>query len=143
MTLRELALAAHFIGLILWMGGSVVAASVAASATDEGGEGKATALRSARKAVIYWATPGMLLAWVGGLTVLIPDFTALYARAGWMHAKLTLLVVLTAVTGVFTGRLRRAAAGQKPASPGLWNGLGLALAVGMALVVVLAKLRPF
>jgi putative membrane protein len=143
MAARDLALAAHFIGLALWMGGGVVAASVAGLALSEGGEGKETALRAARKAVIYWATPGMLIAWAGGLTVLIPDFGAIYASAGWMHAKLTLLVVLTAVTGVFTGRLRRAASGQKASGPGPFNVLGLVLAVGLVLVVVLAKLKPF
>ena len=143
MVLRDLALAAHFIGLILWMGGAVVAASMAAAAASEGGEGEKTALRAARKAVVYWATPGMLLAWAGGLTVLIPDFGAVYAKAGWMHAKLTILLALTAATGIFTGRLRRAAAGEKTVTSGFWNTLGLVLAVGLVIVVVLAKLRPF
>ena len=143
MVLRDLALAAHLIGVIFWLGGVVVAASIAATAASEGGAGEGTAMRAARKAVIFWATPGMLLAWAGGLTVLIPDFTTLYAAAGWMHAKLTFLVVLTAVTGVFTGRLRRAAMGTKSASSGLMNALGLILAVGAVVVVVLARLKPF
>jgi len=140
---RDLALSAHFIGLILWMGGAIAAATVAAAAKSEDGEGGASALRTARKVVVYWVTPGMLLAWAGGLTVLVPDFGALYASAGWMHAKLALLVVLTALTGVLTGRLRRAASGQKASPARLYQALALALAVGVVLVVVLAKLRPF
>lgn len=143
MILRDLALAAHFIGVIFWMGGSVVAASMAATAASTGGEGEKTAMLAARKAVIFWATPGMLLAWAGGLTVLIPDFTTVYASMGWMHAKLTLLLALTAVTGIFTGRLRKAAAGTKPASSGFMNALGLVLAVGVVVIVILARLKPF
>lgn len=143
MALRDLALSAHFIGLILWIGGAVTAATVAASAARAPEEGRRIALVAARRAVLYWATPGMLLAWAGGLTVLVPDFGVLYARAGWMHAKLALLVVLTALTGVFTGRLRRAAEGRRAASGGLFNGLGVALVIGATLVVLLAKLRPF
>ena len=109
---RELALVAHFLGLIFWIGGSVAALSVAGYVAREDNQG---ALVAARKAMLYWATPGMLLAWIGGLTVLLPDFAEIYARAGWMHAKLTLLLVLSAVTGIASGRLRKAAAGTKPA----------------------------
>ncbi len=137
---RELALVAHFLGLIFWIGGSVAALSVAGYAAREDNQG---ALVAARKAMLYWATPGMLLAWIGGLTVLIPDFAEIYARAGWMHAKLTLLLALSAFTGIASGRLRKAAAGTKPASPKLLDGVAIGLAVGALLVLILAKIKPF
>lgn len=137
---RELALVAHFLGLIFWIGGSVVALSVAGYAAREGNEG---GLVAARKAMLYWATPGLALAWIGGLTVLIPDFSDLYARAGWMHAKLTLLLALSAATGIASGRLRKAAAGTKAASPKLLDGVAIGLAVGALVVLILAKIKPF
>jgi putative membrane protein len=143
---RELAIATHLVGMVLWIGGvvaaSVVAASAASASAGGEGEGGRAALAAARRAVLVVATPGMLLAWLAGLSYLVPNFAELYARAGWMHGKLTAVLVLTGLTGVLTGRLRRAAAGTKPASAGLFGGLALALIVGSAAVIFLAVLRP-
>jgi putative membrane protein len=141
MSFRELAIATHLLGMALWVGGVATAAFVAASGAREGESGRA-AIAAARKAVLMLATPGLLLAWLAGLSYLVPNFTTFYAKAGWMHGKLTLLIVLTAITGVLTGRLRKAAAGTKPASPGLFGGLGLAVVVLAALIVFLAMLKP-
>jgi protoporphyrinogen IX oxidase len=140
MRIQDLALAVHLVGVILWIGGSVAAATVGAFAGEQ--NGNETALKGARRALLWWATPGLLLAWVGGLTMLLPNFTTLYARAGWMHGKLTLLLVATGITGVLTGRLRKAAKGDKPAAPKLLNGLSFGLAALALLIVGLAVLKP-
>ena len=136
MTTKELALVAHMLGTIFWIGGAVVAATIAA-----GGDAKTVA--AARKAFSHWATPGMLLAWAGGLTALIPDFTTHYASAGWMHAKLTVLLLMSAATGVLGGKLRKAAAAKATVKGGLVNGLGYGLAIFALLALVLARLKPF
>lgn len=141
MLFRDLAIATHLVGMALWVGGVVAAAIVAAVAVREG-EGGRPALAAARKAVLFAATPGMVLAWIAGLSFLVPHFAELYARAGWMHTKLTLLLALTGATGVLTGRLRKAASGTRPATAGLFGGLALAIAVGAAAIVFLAVLRP-
>lgn len=138
MTTNHLALIAHLLGMAFWIGGMVTAATVASvSKDDEKGLG------AARKAIFQWATPGMLLAWAGGLTMLIPNFTSTYASAGWMHAKLTFVVVLSGLTGVMTARIRKAAAGTKPLSGRLVDGLAWALTVGAMIVLALAVLKPF
>ncbi len=141
MQFRDLAVATHLVGVVLWVGGIVAAAIVGATVAKEGEAGR-SALAAARRAVLYAATPGMLLAWIAGLSFLIPHFTDLYARAGWMHTKLTLLLVLTGVTGVLTGRLRKAAAGIKPASSGLFGGLGMTVLLSAAVIIFLATLQP-
>lgn len=141
MLFRDLAVATHLVGMVLWIGGAVTAAVVAASAASEGEAGR-PAIAAARRSVLFVATPGMLLAWIAGLSFLVPNFLELYARAGWMHGKLTLLLILSALTGVLTGRLRKAATGTKPASAGLFGGLAIALMLGAAIVVFLAILRP-
>lgn len=141
MTTRDLALAVHLLGAILWIGGAVAASTVGAFAADAK-EGRETALHGARRVMTWWSTPGMLLAWAGGLTMLVPDFTTLYAGAGWMHGKLTLLLALSGITGVLSARLRKAASGKKDATSKLLNGLGLGL-VGLAFVVLtLVVLKP-
>lgn len=141
MDTRTLALAAHLLGVILWIGGGVAAATMAAFAADSK-EGAATGLQGAQRALSWWVTPGMLLAWAGGLTILIPDFATHYASAGWMHGKLTLLLALSGVTGVLSGRLRKAAKGQKEIGSKLLNGLSIGLMVGAFVVLVLVLAKP-
>ncbi len=141
MMFRDLAIATHLIGMIFWVGGASAAAMMAAAAARDGDAGRLT-LASARRAVLMLSTPGRLIAWIAGLSYLVPNFTAFYAHAGWMHGKLTLVVIMTGLTGVLTGHLRKAAAGKKPASPGLLGGVGLAIVVTAALIVFLAVLKP-
>jgi len=138
--LFRIALALHLIGVILWIGGAIAAATVAASASAE--KDSTSALAGARRALLFWATPGMLVAWLGGLGMLLPNFMDMYARAGWMHTKLTLLLAASAVMGVLTGRVRKAARSDKPASAGLLNGLAGALLLMSIAVVGLAILKP-
>ncbi len=137
----RLALATHLVGAILWIGGTLAAAWVAAFAA-RATPPVADALAGARRALRTFATPGMLLAWVGGLGMLIPSFTTLYARAGWMHTKLLLLVVASALHGVLSARIRKAADGSKPATAGLLQGLALGLLACALGVVFLAVLKP-
>ncbi|MCC6874685.1 MAG: CopD family protein [Sandaracinaceae bacterium] len=141
MTLRALAIATHIVGLILWVGGTASAALVAASVADAAEETRKVAYGAARKAVLFIGTPGVVLTWIAGLSVLLPDFSVLYARAGWMHGKLTVILLLTALTGVLTGRLRRAAKGTA-VSATTFSGLAIGLVLGAAIIVFLAILRP-
>jgi putative membrane protein len=143
MTFQLLAVATHLLGAILWVGGTATAAVVAIAASREEGAARTATLNAARRAVLMIATPGLLLTWIAGLSFLVPNFTTLYARAGWMHGKLTILLVITALTGVFTGRLRKAATGKKEPSVGLFAATVLVLLVGAAVIVFLAELQPF
>lgn len=142
MSYRELAVAVHLIGVILWIGGTATAAIVAIAGAREEGAVRTAILSAARRAMLMIATPGLLLAWIAGLAWLIPYFGSLYARAGWMHGKLTLLVIATAMTGVFTGRLRRAAKGTKPPSIGLFAAAALVTIVAAVAIALLAELQP-
>lgn len=128
----------HVLGLIFWIGGSVTAALVVVLAA---GEVQKVAV-AARKAVLFIATPGMLLAWVAGLTVLTSGWSAIYAKAGWMHGKVTVALIITGLTGVLTGRLRRAAAGTGEVNTGLLRGLAIAILVLAVIVLFLARFQP-
>lgn len=138
---RELAIATHLLGMVLWIGGITACALIGAAVAREGEAGRA-ALAAVRRAALMIASPGMVIAWLAGLAYLVPNFSAIYARQGWMHAKLTIVFVLAGITGVLTGHLRKAAAGKKPASPGLLGGLGLTVVVLAGVVVFLAMLKP-
>lgn len=137
--MTSILLAAHLLGVILWIGGSVTGALVVALAADAARRETAAA---ARRALLFVASPGMVLAWVAGLAVLLPSFTTAYARAGWMHGKLTVALVASGLTGFLMGKLRKAASGQAGVAEGALRGVAIAIVVLAAVVVVLVMLRP-
>ena len=128
----------HFLGITFWIGSAVaVAIAAAAPAPWEGGIAQAL-----RKVTVRITTPAMLVAFVGGFGMLIPQFANVYARQGWMHAKLTLLLVLAGVTGVLSGRLRRWAQGQEVTQQTFIR-LAWTISILALLIVTLAVFRPF
>lgn len=129
----------HFIGNIFWLGGVVSVALVAAGLA---GASERSHASPARSTALRIATPGMVLAWIGGLGMLLPNWTAVYSKAGWMHGKITLALIAAALTGVLTGQLRKAAQGTGELKPGVLRGIAWAVLVLAVLTVGLAVLRP-
>jgi putative membrane protein len=127
----------HMLGIVFWPGSLVTIAFVAASPTP-GDDGLPQTLR---KVNLQLTAPAMLLAFIGGLGMLIPDFGSLYARAGWMHAKLGLLLILAALSGVLSGRLRRWSQGQD-IHPSQFGRIGWLAALTTAAILVFAVFRP-
>ena len=128
----------HFLGITFWIG-SAVAVAIAAAAPTPWESGIAQALR---KVSLRVTTPAMLVAFAGGFGVLIPNFADVYAKQGWMHGKLTLLLILAGATGVLTGKLRRWAEGQEVTQK-TFARLAWAIAALAMLIVTLAVFRPF
>lgn len=128
----------HFLGMAFWVG-SAVGVAIAAAAPTQWESGIAQALR---KVTLRITTPAMLLAFVGGLGMLIPNFTALYAKAGWMHAKITLVILLAGATGVLSGKLRRWAGGEEVEAR-TFARLGWFMGITALLIVIFAVFRPF
>jgi putative membrane protein len=126
----------HFLGTTFWIG-TAVAVAIAASAPWEGAMAGAL-----RKVTVRVTTPSMLVAFVGGFGVLIPNFAEVYAKEGWMHAKLALLLALAGATGVLTGRLRRWAQGQDVEAK-TFATLAWVISILAVLIVTLAVFRPF
>ncbi len=128
----------HFLGITFWIG-SAVAVAVAASTPTPGDTGIAQALR---KITLRVTTPSMLVAFAGGFGMLIPSFAEVYSKQGWMHIKLTLLLILAGATGVLTGKLRRWAEGQD-VTASTFGRLAWAISIIGVLIVTLASFRPF
>jgi putative membrane protein len=130
--------ALHVLGAILWIGG-VASIGVIVSSVEADARPKTVA--AARRAVRWLVSPGMGLAWLPGLAMLLTNFTELYARAGWMHTKLLLIVIASGLTGAMTGRLRRAEAGDEKAHRSIR--VFALVVLGLAAAVVgLAILQP-
>lgn len=128
----------HFLGITFWIG-SAVAIAIAACAPSPSDGGIAQSLR---KISLRVTTPAMLVAFAGGFGMLIPNFAELYSKQGWMHAKLTLLLVLAGATGVLSGKLRRWAEGQS-VSAKAFGRLAWAVSILAVLIVTFAVFRPF
>ena len=141
MTFHDLAIATHLVGVILWIGTMVGAAIIAAGAANQPEETRKAMLGAVRRVLLAISAPAMLIAFAAGLSFLVPNFTTLYAHAGWMHAKLTLVLIMAALHGVLTARVRKGSKGA-PVSSGLLSGLAVAIVLGAAAVVFLAILRP-
>ncbi|MBW2464482.1 MAG: CopD family protein [Deltaproteobacteria bacterium] len=117
--------ALHVLGIIMWIGGTAATALMVVLVADDA---RAATAAAGRKVMLMVATPGLLLAWAAGLTVLIPNFTSVYAKAGWMHGKLTIALIISGLTGVLVGKVKKAAAATD---------IGLGAVKGMALGVLL------
>lgn len=107
----------HVIGNVLWLGGGAACAFAFAFLASEDATTRTTAARALRKVTLTLVTPGMLLSLGAGLVMLLSYWSDLYAKAPWMHAKLTVGLIAAAFSGVLSGRLRKAAAGSE-VSPG-------------------------
>ena len=82
-------------------------------------------------------TPALLLTWALGL------FLAVWAQwfsSRWLLAKLVLVVALSAIHGLQSGRLRRFLRDGKPATT--IPGAGIGIAIAMLAIAVLAVVKP-
>ena len=128
----------HMIGFMLWMGGAITVAFTAAAPSETPRAARGTL----RRASLALVTPGMLLSFIGGLGMLLPRFTDVYARAAWMHGKLTLLLVLAAMTGILGGKLRKSTDGSADVPNSTFRKLGIAMLLLSTVVIGLAVLKP-
>lgn len=127
--------ALHVAAALAFVGG-VLAVSVFLRAASDGGELAAPIARRVRRWDRTVTTPAMLLVWALGLTLAT---TGQWFAAGWLQAKLALVLILSGLHGVQSGRLRRAAGGA-PSRPMPAAGIAIACAVGIA---ILAVVKPW
>ncbi len=132
----------HVIGNILWLGGGTVAAFAMVALASQTKETRVAAARALRKLVLFIVTPGMLLSFTGGLIMLLTYWSEMYAKAPWMHMKLTVGIVAAAFSGVLSGRLRKVAAHGDDVSVGAMKLAGAILLISAVAGVSLVTLRP-
>jgi protoporphyrinogen IX oxidase len=134
----ELARVCHLFGVLLWVGGMATAAAAGITLAGKPDAQREAGLEAVRAALRVLATPGLLLAWLGGLALLVSGWSEVYARAGWMHGKLTIGILLSGVHGMLLARTR-------PAKPAASRPFVIALALTLVLALInvsLAILRP-
>jgi putative membrane protein len=87
-------------------------------------------------------TPAMIASWVFGLALIValPEY---YLQQGWLHAKLTLVVLLTACHGLFARWVRGLAKEGGQRSLGVYRTVAEVPTVLMIAIVILAVVQPF
>ena len=134
--------AAHLIFVIFWIAGLFMLPRYYVyhqEAAAGSGEEKKWIEREAklRKIII---TPAMILVWLLGLTLAyISDVWG----EGWFHAKLAVVIALSAYHGWMVGYGKKLADGQRPASGKALRIMNEVPGIATALIVILVIVRPF
>lgn len=85
-------------------------------------------------------TPSLIIVWVLGLSL---AYTSGALSQGWFHAKLLILLLLTGYHGYLVSYAKKLARGERKLSGKLLRLLNEVPGIAVALIVVLAVVRPF
>ncbi len=127
-------LALHLIAVVIWVGGLLVNGAVL------GGKPEPGTIATLRRWNLRLVAPAMILVWALGITLAVQGG---WFVAGWLHAKLLFVLLLSALHGMQTGTLRRMVA--NPAKkPSAFLRYSAHLTVLFAVVIVfLVTSKPF
>ncbi len=134
--------AGHIIFVIFWMAGLFMLPRyfVYHQETEEGSEEAAKWIDRERKLLKIILLPSIIVVWVLGLVL---AYTLNLWSAGWLHAKLLLVLILSGYHGYLASYAKKLARGERSLTGKqlrLFNEVpGLAAAV----IVVLVVVRPF
>jgi protoporphyrinogen IX oxidase len=134
--------ALHIIAVIAWMAGMLYlprlfvyhAVEQVGSATSE------TFKVMERRLLKAIMTPSMLVVWVLGLYLM---WQGGFLASGWMHAKLTLVLIMTGIHGWFAGMVKAFAADRNTRPQRFYRIINEVPTVLMIVVVILVIVKPF
>ncbi len=136
------ALVFHVIGLVFWMGGLLVVTQVMAAHAEERSSEASRALRRLETKLLNgMAHPGALITVVAGIVLV--GLQPAYLRQSWLHAKLSLVVILIGMNLFLHMRARALREEQSEARSGqfrMLHGVISALFLG---IVILVMIKPF
>ncbi|MCD8563088.1 MAG: protoporphyrinogen oxidase HemJ [Alphaproteobacteria bacterium] len=136
--------AAHVIAMVAWMAGMFYLPRLFVYHADApvGSPMSETFKIMERRLLKIIINPAMIATWVFGLAMLyaIPDL--LFAH-GWMHAKLTAVVLLSAVHGVLAKNVRLFAQDKNTKSAKYFRILNEIPTVLLVVIVIMVIVRPF
>lgn len=138
--------AAHLIFVIFWMAGMFMLPRYLVYHQEAGAGSPEAALWVERESRLrrIILTPAMILVWVLGLALAI-NLGLLEGGAGlgWLHAKILLVVLLSAYHGWMVGYARKLAAGKPTLPDRTLRMLNEVPALAVTLIVILVIVRPF
>jgi putative membrane protein len=134
----------HVIAIIAWMAGLLYLPRlfVYHAASKKGSEQSETFKLMERRLLRYITTPAMLASWVLGL-ILAFSGAIDWSRDGWFHAKLILVIALSAYSGLLAMWTKDFALDRNTRSARFYriaNEIPTLLMIG---IVILVIVRPF
>ncbi len=136
--------ALHVISIIAWMAAMLYLPRLFVYHTKvaPGSEASETFKVMERKLLRVIMTPAMIASWLFGLAIIAANSTY-YLSSGWMHGKLLLVVIMTALHGVFARWVRVFAQDGNRRSEGFYRAINEAPTLAMIAIVILVVVKPF
>lgn len=135
------ALVAHIVGVILWMGGLLIATQLLARLGQASEEARATLARLARKTLKSVAHPGAAVAVLAGIAMVV--IQPAYLGQAWLHIKFALVVILIALDLLVTVRFRAYEKGGAEIRPRQARLAHASIALLFLAIAMVAVLKPF
>ena len=134
--------AAHVIFVIFWIAGLFLLPRyyVYHQEAPAGSEEERKWIEREHKLRNIIITPSMVLVWVFGLSL---AFIGEWWAAGWLHAKLALVLALSAYHGWMVGYGKKLARGERPASNRALRLMNELPGIATAIIVILVIVKPF
>ena len=134
--------ALHVIAIIAWMAGMLYLPRlfVYHAEAPKGSIQSETFKIMERRLFKAIITPAMIATWVLGLILVVQGG---WWRAGWLHGKVVLVLVLSGLHGIYARRLREFAADRNTRAPRYYRILNDVPTVLMSGIVILVIVKPF
>lgn len=132
----------HVIFMVFWLAGLFMLPRQCIYMLDHapGSEGEAKWAERMGKLRKIILTPAMIIVWVLGLSM---AYSMDFFTAGWFHAKLTLVLLMTGYHGWLVGQTKKMASGERPLSEKTLRMIGEVPGILLILIVLLVYLKPF
>ena len=132
----------HIIAVIAWMAGMLYLPRlfVYHCAAEKGSVQSETFKVMERRLLEMIMTPAMIAVWLTGLWM---AYETGFFHAPWLHAKLTLVLVMSALHGYFAGLVKTFAADRNVRSARFYRILNEVPPALMVLIVALVVVKPF
>ena len=134
----------HIIAIIAWMAGLLYLPRlfVYHAESKTGSKQSETFKVMERRLLRYITTPAMLASWVLGLALAFSGVID-WSKDGWCHAKLFLVLVLSAYHGLLAKWTKDFALDRNTRSPRFYRIANEVPTLLMVLIVILVVVRPF
>jgi putative membrane protein len=134
----------HVIAIIAWMAGLLYLPRlfVYHATSKPGSEQSETFKVMERRLLRYITTPAMVASWVLGLMLVFSGVID-WSRDGWFHAKLVLVLALSAYHGMLAVWTRDFALDRNTRSQRFYRIANEIPTILMIFIVILAVVRPF
>ena len=132
----------HVIFMVFWLAGLFMLPRQCIYMLDHapGSEGEAKWAERMGKLRKIILTPSLIIVWVLGLTL---AYTIGAFTDGWLHAKLTLVLVLSGYHGWLVAQTKKMARGERPLTEKRLRMIGEVPGLLLVLIVALVYLKPF